>query len=406
MLLDYKAMQVIIMKDTKSLNSTALNDIDSKIQHLFGLSSLEEFGRCSESELIDRFINNKIDYKDVDKKTKCFFENECKNVKGGFSGGIGCCIRVSQTEACTVSPEGKDEIQVFEGILSIDYPAGFFRALTRKIDSSGELLSLYEKNSLYFNMLDVGSESDIQKIMIQNKNLLYPTDRLRKIANNQVQQPLRALYDIWHDHFINIKKEERIEGEPAQQRSFKPLVLEKDYKKTMSILIRLIPLMDKDGSYKSQRQYNEERRKVHTWLLTYRKSGQTLFVPDSMDKKILGDKLFDELKRSAQTIVQLPSAVIALQAYIDNWPNCDADTLRISINKYAQVLKERIEKEKDQIMKGCAKAQIGSRECKKIAVTLVNSVCMFDVVLQEIFGHDAFGKPLKTSIKGSIFRQS
>ena len=252
----------------------------------------------------------------------------------------------------------------------------------------------------------MGSESNIQKIMIQNKNLLYPTDRLRKIANNQVQQPLRALYDIWHDHFINIKKEERIEGEPAQQRSFKPLVLEKDYKKTMSILIRLIPLMDKDGSYKSQRQYNEERRKVHTWLLTYRKSGQTLFVPDSMDKKILGDKLFDELKRSAQTIVQLPSAVIALQAYIDNWPNCDADTLRISINKYAQVLKERIEKEKDQIMKGCAKAQIGSRECKKIAVTLVNSVCMFDVVLQEIFGHDAFGKPLKTSIKGSIFRQS
>ena len=173
MLLDYKAMQVIIMKDTKSLNSTALNDIDSKIQHLFGLSSLEEFGRCSESELIDRFINNKIDYKDVDKKTKCFFENECKNVKGGFSGGIGCCIRVSQTEACTVSPEGKDEIQVFEGILSRDYPAGFFRALTRKIDSSGELLSLYEKNSLYFNMLDVGSESNIQKIMIQNKNLLY-----------------------------------------------------------------------------------------------------------------------------------------------------------------------------------------------------------------------------------------
>ena len=55
-------MQVIIMKDTKSLNSTALNDIDSKIQHLFGLSSLEEFGRCCESELIDRFINNKIDY--------------------------------------------------------------------------------------------------------------------------------------------------------------------------------------------------------------------------------------------------------------------------------------------------------------------------------------------------------
>lgn len=131
-----------------------------------------------------------------------------------------------------------------------------------------------------------------------------------------------------------------------------------------------------------------------------------MFVPDSMDKKILGDKLFDELERSAKTIVQLPSAAIALQAYIDNWPNCDADTLRISINKYAQVLKERIEKEKDQIRKGCAEAQISSRECQKIAVTLVNSVCMFDVVLQEIFGHDAFGKPLKTSIKGSIFRQS
>lgn len=162
-------MQVIIMKDTKSLNSTALNDIDSKIQHLFGLSSLEEFGRCCESELIDRFINNKIDYKDVDKETKRFFENERKNVKGDFSGGIGCCIRVSQTEAYTVSSEGKDEIQVFEGILSRDYPAAFFRALTRKIDSSGELLSFYEKNSLYFNMLNVGKDSDIQKIMIQNE---------------------------------------------------------------------------------------------------------------------------------------------------------------------------------------------------------------------------------------------
>lgn len=101
--------------------------------------------------------------------------------------------------------------------------------------------------------------------------------------------------------------------------------------------------------------------------------------------------MFDELERSAKTIVQLPSAAIALQAYIDNWPNCDADTLRISINKYAQVLKERIEKEKDQIRKGRAEAQISSRECQKIAVTLVNSVCMFDVVLQEIFGHDAFG---------------